>query len=70
MRREKPLQEGGDDMEVEGMTSTQGGDGMEADAALMETTPLMILERKLKVARQETEKRHDNTVQKPWRRTR
>ena len=40
-------------MEVEGVTSGQSGDGMEAEDTSIQTTPLMIVERKMGIARQE-----------------
>ena len=58
-------------MEAEGVTSNQDSETMDTDAAAMEVSPLMILERKMKVARLETEKRDMTAVcREPWRGTR
>ena len=46
-------------MEVEGVTSGQSGDGMEIENTFFETTLLMIVERKMGVARRATGRKHD-----------
>ena len=62
-RQDRMSQEERDEMEVEGMPSTAEGDSMETDAALLVAKPLMRLERKMRVVRQETEVKHDKETQ-------